>query len=210
MTDQDRADAADSAAPSGGQRRARADAGTAGQGRAAPGRRHRAVPGRLSRAPTPSAQVRERVPRPAAGHATGERVGVTGRVMLSRNGGKLCFATIRDGTGEIQVMISLDRVGEQALAAWKPDVDLGDHIGVDRRGHRLAQRRAVRARRLLRDHRQGAAAAAGEAPGPDRSGVARPPALSRPDRQPRGQAPGRAARRGDQSRARGTARPRLP
>ena len=62
--------------------------------------------------------------------ATGDRVGVAGRVMLSRNGGKLCFATIRDGTGDIQVMISLDRVGEDALAAWKRDVDLGDHIGV--------------------------------------------------------------------------------
>ena len=50
--------------------------------------------------------------------------------MLSRIGGKLCFATIRDGTGDIQVMISLARVGEQALAAWKRDVDLGDHVGV--------------------------------------------------------------------------------
>jgi lysyl-tRNA synthetase class 2 len=62
--------------------------------------------------------------------ATGERAGVTGRVMLYRNGGKLCFATIRDGTGDLQVMISLDRVGADALAAWKQNVDLGDHIGV--------------------------------------------------------------------------------
>jgi len=62
--------------------------------------------------------------------ATGEIVGVAGRVMLSRNGGKLCFAVLRDGTGDIQVMISLARVGEEALAAWKRDVDLGDHVGV--------------------------------------------------------------------------------
>ncbi len=62
--------------------------------------------------------------------ATGEQVGVAGRVMLSRHGGKLCFATIRDATGDIQVMISLDRVGEETLAAWKRDVDLGDHVGV--------------------------------------------------------------------------------
>jgi lysyl-tRNA synthetase class 2 len=65
-----------------------------------------------------------------ADSATGKTVGVTGRVMLSRSSGKLSFATIRDGTGEIQVMLSLDRVGEQALAAWKADVDLGDHVGV--------------------------------------------------------------------------------
>ena len=50
--------------------------------------------------------------------------------MLYRTGGKLCFATIRDATGDIQVMISRDRVGEEALAAWKSDVDLGDHVGV--------------------------------------------------------------------------------
>jgi len=62
--------------------------------------------------------------------ATGETVGVAGRVMLSRIGGKLCFATLRDGTGDIQVMISLAGVGEEALAAWKRDVDLGDHVGV--------------------------------------------------------------------------------
>jgi lysyl-tRNA synthetase class 2 len=62
--------------------------------------------------------------------ATGERVGVTGRVMLYRTGGKLCFAVIKDGSGEIQVMISQDRAGQEGLAAWKSDVDLGDQIGV--------------------------------------------------------------------------------
>ncbi len=62
--------------------------------------------------------------------ATGARVGVAGRVMLRRDGGKLCFATIRDASGDIQVMLSLDRVGADRLAAWKRDVDLGDHVGV--------------------------------------------------------------------------------
>ncbi len=62
--------------------------------------------------------------------ATGKVVGVAGRVVLYRNSGKLCFATLRDGTGELQVMISLDRVGPDALSAWKQDVDLGDHVGV--------------------------------------------------------------------------------
>jgi lysyl-tRNA synthetase class 2 len=62
--------------------------------------------------------------------ATGVTVGITGRVMLSRTGGKLCFATLRDGTGDLQVMLSLDKVGADALAAWKADVDLGDHVGI--------------------------------------------------------------------------------
>jgi lysyl-tRNA synthetase, class II len=77
------------------------------------------------------AEVRAKHPDLPPDTATGDRVGVAGRVMLSRIGGKLCFATIRDGTGDIQVMISLDRVGEQKLAAWKSDVDLGDQIGVE-------------------------------------------------------------------------------
>jgi lysyl-tRNA synthetase, class II len=62
---------------------------------------------------------------------TGRRVAVAGRVMLYRTGGKLCFATLQDDTGTLQVMISLDGVGEEALAAWKSDVDLGDHVGVE-------------------------------------------------------------------------------
>ncbi|GAA1942081.1 lysine--tRNA ligase [Amycolatopsis minnesotensis] len=63
--------------------------------------------------------------------ATGERVGVTGRVMFLRNTGKLCFASLREGDGtELQAMISLAKVGEDALTAWKSDVDLGDHVFV--------------------------------------------------------------------------------
>ncbi|MBN6050859.1 lysine--tRNA ligase, partial [Nonomuraea sp. RK-328] len=34
--------------------------------------------------------------------ATGEQVAVAGRVMLNRIGGKLCFATLRDGSGDLQ------------------------------------------------------------------------------------------------------------
>ena len=34
-----------------------------------------------------------------------------------RNGGKLCFVTLRDGDGtELQAMLSLDKVGAEALA----------------------------------------------------------------------------------------------
>jgi lysyl-tRNA synthetase class 2 len=61
---------------------------------------------------------------------TGETVGVTGRVVFRRDGGKLCFATLRDGPADLQVMLSRDQVGEDALAAWKADTDLGDLVGV--------------------------------------------------------------------------------
>jgi lysyl-tRNA synthetase class 2 len=61
---------------------------------------------------------------------TGEKVGVAGRVVLNRIGGKLTFATLRDGTGEVQVMLSLDKVGQDALDRWKAYVDIGDHVGI--------------------------------------------------------------------------------
>ena len=76
------------------------------------------------------AQVRERFAGLAPDTATGETVSLAGRVMLSRTGGKLCFATIREGEAEIQVMASLDRLGEAGLADWKAELDLGDQVGV--------------------------------------------------------------------------------
>ncbi|MEU1724322.1 bifunctional lysylphosphatidylglycerol synthetase/lysine--tRNA ligase LysX [Nonomuraea sp. NPDC005692] len=77
-----------------------------------------------------NAEVKEKHQGLEPDTATGETVGVAGRVMLNRVGGKLCFATLRDGGADLQVMISLDKVGEESLAAWKRDVDLGDHVGV--------------------------------------------------------------------------------
>jgi lysyl-tRNA synthetase class 2 len=62
---------------------------------------------------------------------TGERVGVTGRVIFVRNTGKLCFATLRDGEGaELQAMLSAAEVGAESLEEWKRLVDIGDHVGV--------------------------------------------------------------------------------
>ncbi|MBV8933545.1 MAG: lysine--tRNA ligase [Kutzneria sp.] len=76
-------------------------------------------------------EVRESHPDLPADTATGDVIGVTGRVMFLRNTGKLCFATLREGDGtELQAMLSLNQVGEAALADWKSTVDLGDHVFV--------------------------------------------------------------------------------
>lgn len=84
-------------------------------------------------------QVRADHPDLPADTETGEFVGVTGRVIFVRNTGKLCFAMLREGDAELQVMLSLDRVGADALAAWKADIDLGDHVFVH--GEVVASRR---------------------------------------------------------------------
>ncbi|TDH51418.1 lysine--tRNA ligase [Mycobacterium eburneum] len=75
------------------------------------------------------AEVRAAYPDLAADTATGDRVGVAGRVVFARNSGKLCFATLQDGDGtQLQAMLSLASVGAEALDAWKSDVDLGDIV----------------------------------------------------------------------------------
>jgi lysyl-tRNA synthetase class 2 len=76
------------------------------------------------------AEVRERFDSLDTGDESGVVVGITGRVVLSREGGRLCFATLQEGEATLQVMVSLAGVGEERLGDWKKDVDLGDHVGV--------------------------------------------------------------------------------
>lgn len=77
------------------------------------------------------AEIRSRYAELPTDTASGDKVGITGRVIFIRNGGKLCFATLRDGDGtELQAMLSLDKVGAEALEEWKRLVDLGDLVGI--------------------------------------------------------------------------------
>ena len=62
--------------------------------------------------------------------ATGEVVGIAGRIMLNRVSGKIVFATLKEGLAEVQVMLTLDASGAELLQRWKDDVDLGDNVGV--------------------------------------------------------------------------------
>jgi lysyl-tRNA synthetase, class II len=86
------------------------------------------------------AEVRAAHPDLPVDTATDDVVGVAGRVIFARNSGKLCFATLQDGDGtSLQVMISLDKVGQKALDDWKTDVDLGDFVYVH--GNVISSRR---------------------------------------------------------------------
>ena len=63
------------------------------------------------------------------------RVSVAGRMMLKRVMGKACFATLQDGSfgpthGRIQLYVTQDGVGPDALAAFK-HWDLGDILGCE-------------------------------------------------------------------------------
>ncbi|MFE9688211.1 bifunctional lysylphosphatidylglycerol synthetase/lysine--tRNA ligase LysX [Micromonospora sp. NPDC005806] len=69
------------------------------------------------------AAVRERHTGLAPDTGTGETVAVAGRVMLDRDHGRVLFATIRDGSGDLQLMLEHD------LDRWRAAVDIGDHVG---------------------------------------------------------------------------------
>lgn len=84
--------------------------------------------------------LRERFAGLEAGEETGVVAGVAGRIVFSRNTGKLCFASLQSGDGSrIQAMVSLAAVGEESLQRWKELVDLGDHVFV--RGQVISSRR---------------------------------------------------------------------
>jgi lysyl-tRNA synthetase class 2 len=70
-------------------------------------------------------EVRAAYAELAPGTATDDRVAVAGRVVLLRDHGKLWFATLRDWSGDVQVMLAAEVLGN-----WKNTVDLGDHVGV--------------------------------------------------------------------------------
>jgi lysyl-tRNA synthetase, class II len=63
-----------------------------------------------------------------AGAETDDEVRVAGRILLLRRQGKLTFATLRDGTGSIQLFVSRADLGDERHRAFD-DLDLGDWIG---------------------------------------------------------------------------------
>jgi lysyl-tRNA synthetase class 2 len=62
--------------------------------------------------------------------ATGVTVTVAGRVILARDHGQVCFATIRDWSGDLQVVLDVGGLDATALATWRSGVDLGDHVAI--------------------------------------------------------------------------------
>jgi lysyl-tRNA synthetase class 2 len=70
-------------------------------------------------------EVRAAYAQLAPATVTGERVAVAGRVILVRDHGRLVFVTLRDWSGDVQIMLAGEVIG-----GWKRAVDLGDHLGV--------------------------------------------------------------------------------
>ena len=60
--------------------------------------------------------VEEVIPAPTS------EVALAGRVMLHRSFGKICFATINDGTGKIQILFSRENCSINILGELKTEL----------------------------------------------------------------------------------------
>jgi lysyl-tRNA synthetase, class II len=60
----------------------------------------------------------------------GEKVSVAGRIILSRNMGKMGFCHLLDHTGKMQIVLKLDEIGEEKHKTFFKIISLGDFIGI--------------------------------------------------------------------------------
>ena len=75
-----------------------------------------------------AAELEERYKDLPAGESTEDFVQVAGRIMAFRNQGKAIFIVLRDATGDLQLFVRINVVGEDAFARIK-DLDVGDWVG---------------------------------------------------------------------------------
>ena len=61
----------------------------------------------------------------------GERVRVAGRLVARRGFGKTVFAPIRDGSGQIQLYLNIDKLNSDDFESVLPALDVGDFIGAE-------------------------------------------------------------------------------
>lgn len=59
-----------------------------------------------------------------------KEVSVAGRILSIRKMGKLCFVTISDIYGRLQIAIRRDDVGDKAYEFFRQGFDIGDFLGV--------------------------------------------------------------------------------
>ena len=60
----------------------------------------------------------------------GKEVSIAGRLMSRRIMGKASFSHVRDASGDLQIYVTRQDVGEERYLSYKKDYDIGDIVGV--------------------------------------------------------------------------------
>ena len=77
-----------------------------------------------------AAEIHEHHSSLGPAESTGQVVRVAGRLMQIRHHGKLSFGVLRDGTGDVQLFLAQDTLGQEAFEGLE-DLDLGDWLGAE-------------------------------------------------------------------------------
>lgn len=85
-------------------------------------------PTRAQRTATTTEAIRAYEAAEASGSTEPVTFTLAGRLRSIRNMGKLIFAHIEDAEGKVQLLFRLDELGEEKLAYFKDDFDLGDFV----------------------------------------------------------------------------------
>jgi lysyl-tRNA synthetase class 2 len=85
-------------------------------------------PTRAQRSATTIEAIRAYEAAEASGSTEPITCTLAGRLRSIRNMGKLIFAHIEDAEGKVQLLFRLDELGEEKLAYFKDDFDLGDFV----------------------------------------------------------------------------------
>jgi len=75
--------------------------------------------------------VREKYSKLKAEEVTKEKVKCAGRLMVSRDLGKIAFATLYDGTDKIQIVLQEPQTDKKTKEFFKKFVDAGDFVNVE-------------------------------------------------------------------------------
>ena len=78
-----------------------------------------------------SDEIKEKYKKLKVNERTKNKVQVAGRVMTTRNLGKLIFSTIQDGKGRLQLVLEKDATSKDSFELFKKYIDAGDWIGVE-------------------------------------------------------------------------------
>ena len=77
-----------------------------------------------------TSDLEERYAELEDGATTEDMVKVAGRIMAIRRQGKIMFVVIKDATGNLQLFVRINNVGEEAFEQIK-ELDIGDWIGAE-------------------------------------------------------------------------------